>query len=463
MAAFVTALGSAACDGFISGPGLTDNPNAAIDATPEQLFIGVQAQQFVRQQGQLARQTAIYTQQIAGIFNQQLEFASEYRVTGQDIEVQWDGFYIGGGLVDMRKIREAARESGAARLEAMTMVWEALAMGTATSLWGDIPYREAANPEIASPKLDPQEQVYADLQELLSEAISILEGLDSSPMPLDLVYEGDVDRWIAAAHTLKARYYLHVAPRHGQAAYQAARDAALKGIMEAPGSLEEAMHGQAPGDFRAWHGSTVDDANIWAQFYEARADLAANERMIKVLVARGDPRLEAYFQPATDGEWRGANQFGRGPTPYSSLNREYRMSRTFRQPFITWMENQLILAEAEFQLGNGDAALGYVNDVRASLDMDPLPGPITLEQIMVEKWIAQYQNIDVYSDYRRTCYPRLVPGGPNAPVPAAEVPGRLPYGLGEEQQNPNVPSPSEQPAKNWNFADITCPTDGGTL
>jgi hypothetical protein len=63
----------------------------------------------------------------------------------------------------------------------------------------------------------------------------------------------------------------------------------------------------------------------------------------------------------------------------------------------------------------------------------------------------------VYSDWGRTCYPRLIPGGPSAttpPVPADRVPGRYVYGSTERQQNPNFAnlSPSQQPADNWNFA-----------
>jgi hypothetical protein len=88
---------------------------------------------------------------------------------------------------------------------------------------------------------------------------------------------------------------------------------------------------------------------------------------------------------------------------------------------------------------------------------------VTLEEIMVEKWIAQFQNVDVFSDWRRHCFPRLVPGGPSTatpPVPAARVPGRFAYGSTERQQNPNFAdlAPAQQPADNWNFREQgACP------
>ncbi len=67
-------------------------------------------------------------------------------------------------------------------------------------------------------------------------------------------------------------------------------------------------------------------------------------------------------------------------------------------------------------------------------------GPKTiasLADIMEEKYVAMYQNIEVWNDYKRSCYPALAPV-PN-PSFANKVPGRLFYGTGEANANPNVP------------------------
>lgn len=458
--------GLGACDHFLSGPGIDEDPNFPVGATAEQIFIGVQARGFLQMQGQFARTASIWTQQIAGINNQQRTYGSRYEQEEQDINTQFNGIYTAGGLVDIRRLRDLALEAGDPRLTGIAMVWEAFTMGTYASLFGDLPYREAAIPDIPAPVLDPQQQIYDDVQALLTGAIQHLEGAPGTPgFAVDLVYGGDTDRWIAAAHTLKARFYLHVAPRVGAAAYQDALQHAELGINEPPASPAQAIHGQAPGDFRAWHGGTLDDGNVWAQFVEARADLVANQRMVSILEQRADPRLTAYFAPV-DGAVRGADQFGVGgdPEPWSPLS-PGRVFREFRQPFITWAETQLIKAEAAFQLGSQETARTHLNGVRQAVGMAALEGPVTLEDIMVEKWIVQFQNIDVYSDWRRTCYPRLIPGGPEQdaagrPVPAARVPGRYVYGQTERQQNPNFAdlAPSQQPADNWNFEPVApCP------
>lgn len=460
-------LGLTACDDLLQGPGLTENPNSPTVASAEQLFVGVQARQAIIQQGQLARTTTIWVQQLSGIFNQQKEYGAFYNYSENEVNQSYNSIYVGGGLVDQRKVRELAAAAGNVRLEAIAMIYEALTIGTATALWGDIVYSEAVTSGITEPKLDPQEQVYAAVQRLLDEAIAKLQGAPTTAYPIDLVYQGNPERWRRAAYTLKARYHLHTAPRLGQAAYQAALAAANQGINEAPTSVAQARHGQAPGDWRQWHGSTLDDGNVWSQFNEARTDMAANDRFVTVLKARNDPRLEEYFVPASDGQYRGANQFGNPPadgsTAWSGLNRTIRVPRTFRQPYVTWAENQLIIAEAQLALNNAGAALAATNAVRTAVGMSALPGPITLEQIMIEKWIAQFQNIDAYSDYRRTCFPRLSPGG-SPSAPAASIPFRFPYAANERLQNPaNIPLPSAAPAKNWADANTTCPATGGTM
>jgi starch-binding outer membrane protein, SusD/RagB family len=447
------------CDSFLTGPGLTQDPNFPTEVTTEQLLVATQARLFLQMEGQAARTAAIWTQQIAGINNQQRDYGSRYDYSRNELDTNaaFNGFYTSGGLVDLRRLRDMAIADGDTRIQAIAMFMEAYMIGTATSLWGDLPYREAVDASIPAPAIDPQEQIYADVQDLLTQVITLFGAAPTTPLGPDLVYAGNTARWIAAAHTLKARYYLHVAPRVGAQAYQDALTHANLGINEAPATVSAAIHGQGPGDFRSVHGTTLNtDANIWANFLTERADLAANRRMIDILTQRNDPRLGEYHAQVAGGGYRGADQFGVGghPQPWSLPNPVTRVPLNFRQPLITWAETQLIKAEANFRLAGLPAALGNVNAVRQAIGMAALPGPITLEEIMVEKWIAQFQNIDVYSDWRRTCFPRLVPGGPNSPTPAARVPGRYVYGSTERQQNPNFASlaPAQQPADNWNFA-----------
>jgi hypothetical protein len=441
------ALLSAGCDSFLAGPGLTENPNNPVDASTTAQFVAVQANMFTRLEGQLARFAGIFTQQLIGSNNQQQLQGTQYGVVEGDVSGFMTAFYTGGGLVGMRKVQEAAEAAGDAQWEGIAKIWEAYAFGTAASLWGDLPYSEANNPEVLTPKLDPQQEIYTAVQALLDEAITLLGGAGPGPGSADLVYGGNVDRWRRAAYTLKARFNLHLAEREGNARYTAAIAAANQGINEAPTSTAQARHGQAPGDFRALHGNAVNEsANIWAQFLQSRQDIVAGDPLVSAMKARNDPRLNEYFDPNTQGNILGMNADGAvvGTGAAAVVNTSVRRALTFRQPLITWAENQLILAEAKHRTGDAAGALTHVNNVRTAVGM-PALAAVTITDVALEKYIAMYQNIEVWNDWKRTCVPLLKPYSTRT-----EVIGRLPYGSAERTNNPNVPLPSAAPARNWN-------------
>ena len=440
-----------ACRDYLSGPGLTENPNAPTQATIGQLFFAMQVGQFTLFEGQLARDAAMFTQQMAGVSGNSQRYGSSYDLDEKSAADAWGGFYTGGGLVDLRKIEQLARAQGDAQWLGIAEIWEAMSMGTAASVWGDIPYREAVS-AVSTPRLDPQEQVYRDVIALLDDGIALLVANGPGPRSLDLVYGGDTASWRRAAYTLKARFWLHMAERQGAPAYQAALAAAERGISAAPASVTEAVHGQAAGDFRSTHDNTPNNGNVWQLGgVAARGEIVAGQALVTTLLSRGnDPRLAGYFDPAAGSKppaFRGADEHGlpAGGTPSSFLNAAVRRALNFRQPLVTWSENQLIMAEAKYELGDAAGALANLNAVRAAVGLAALPGPVTLEQIMTEKYIVQFQNIDAWSDYKRTCIPDLRPGGSQS----ADIPGRLPYPAAERLANPNIPLPTAAPVRNW--------------
>ncbi len=470
----LTLLG-AGCTDFLQGPGLTENPNNPTTGTALQQLVSVQANMATRLEGQLARCAGVYTQQLIGSNNQQLTYCTQYAVTEADISGQMNGFYTGGGLLALRNIQAAAQASGDQFLLGVAKVWEGLAMGTATSVWGDLPYSQAVDPSIAEPVLDPQESIYAAAQSRLDEGIAALQaalpGASGNCVPAegDLIYcaaavsrATQIQRWIRAAYTLKARFHLHLVERNGTAEYGLALAAAQNGISEAPTGLtpqaiaSQAMNGQAPGDFRTFHGTTQDfDANIWGEFLSTRQDLVAGNVLIQILKTRNDPRLAAYFDANAKGQFIGSDQNNvavpKDSVP-SVINTSVRRQFTFRQPLVTWAENQLILAEAKYMTGDSVGAVLNVDAVRTAVGM-PALGNVSFTDVMTEKYIAMFQNIDVWSDFKRTCIPAVTPFGT-----ATEVLGRLPYGSAERTSNPHIPLPSAYPAgttgsspvRNWN-------------
>ena len=427
----VAAGAIAGCSGdYLSGPKLTEDPNKQTTVrTPNQYFIPVQANTWFLQEGHAARLTAIWHQQMAGT-ERQFSSYDVYSVGEADLEGEWATVYTGGGIIDARKLRDAAAAVADKKYQAVAKIYEAWFIGTAADIWGDVPYSEAVT-DAVTPKLDKQMDVYAAIETLLSSALADLAtGTGAGPGSSDLVYGGSTSKWTDFAHTLKARYYLHQAEVTAGAYAQA---------------LTEAQQGiKKGGDYLAYHGDLPAESNLWYQFQvvDRTGYMRAGKALVDTLANRGDPRLAQYFKgPPFVGSAPGQNN-----STASDLSDE-RLEPSFHQPLVTWRENQLIIAEAAYKTANQGLALSALNAVRSDVGLSTvsLSGEALYALIMTEKWIEDFQKIETFQDYNRSCYPRLVP----APG-ATRIPGRFLYPINERNSNSNIPDPSAQPVRNQN-------------
>ncbi len=436
----LAAASVAACADWLSGPKLTEDPNNPTGATPSQLLVAAQASLGTQFEGLLARMASMWTQQLAGVERQHFAYGI-YNTDESFASPEFSRIYIGGGLVDLREIQTKTEASGDSIFSGVAKVLEALVIGTAADIWGDIPYSEAAS-DVATPRLDPQEEVYAGVHAKLDTAIVFLQktgGNNGGPGAADLIYGGSAARWLEAAHTLKARFYLHLAERE-PARYAQALAEALLGIAS------------PLNDFRTFHSTAGTEQNIWYQFLTVQrtGDVAAGRFLVELLLSRNDPRLGEYFAQNAGGGYGGADP-GQGTTPDLSPVNPTRAAPDFRQPLITWAETRLIVAETENRAGDDVAALGALNAVRVAAGLGPLAGvtgAALLDSILVEKYVVLFQNIEAWATYQRTCVPRITPA-----APATQVPGRLFYGFDERNTNPNIPAPGVAPnteGPNWN-------------
>ena len=420
---------------------ITADPNAVPDAALDQLFTGIQVNTWFFGEGQISRLAALWTQQMTGT-DRQFTALDAYIFNEQDTDTEFQAIYTGGGLVDLKAAKALAEEQGRNAYLGILKIHEAYLFGMAASLWGDIPYSEAADPAIETPALDDQARVYAAVQDLLSEAIGDL-GRSGGPGAADLSFGGDPAAWRAVARTLKARFHMHWAEsdpsRYGQAITEA-----RQGILDAAGNWE------------AVHGAAAFENNVWHQFARDRSGyISAGDHLLPMMRERGDPRIAAFFTEVPGGGYLAP--FESGASPASQISETGRAAPDADFPLATCAENAYILAEAHHM--SGDEA-GAVSAARAALacqeayygvDLSAVreatgafSGEALLDAILEQKYVAQFLNIDVWNDYKRTCMPELEPrpGG---------VPGRFFYGLTERQTNPgNIPEPAQQPERNDN-------------
>jgi hypothetical protein len=504
-------LGTAGCDSFLTGNKLSENPNLPTAASITQLFVGVQAGQFAFEEGTVAMMMCEWVQACSATNGRFVQNAAQYNFgEGSNLGANsgdWTSVYAGGGLIDIRQVEADAQASGDSSWLGVAKIWEAFTMGTASAMWGNIPYSEAVSGKTA-PALDNRFVILGNLQTLLDQAIAELtNGSGAGPGATDLVFHGDRAKWIRVAYTLKARYYLETAESLGTPAYTLARDTALKGISD------------PSGDFSSFHTTATSERNMWAQFQTSSGfglDLEAGKALVDYMLARGDPRVPEYFCKNVTTAWKKGTKYAppnlpkkpvgslildsngnveevtavagdsssgaAEPTWATALNatttdnnvtwtnrgipyvgddfntpprlpasgfgcQPPRFADAARIPYVTYVENELILAEASAQLADEPSARTHLNNAYATVPglastAGVATGAALMDSIMMEKFVSMFQNIESISDYRRTCIPALVPSKNSFNF--THVPGRLYYPQNERNVNTNIPDASTQ-------------------
>lgn len=421
--------------------GYSEDPNNPTDAPADKVFVAGQvgSMQFI--ETHTARLASMWAQYFSGEDRQYLS-SYNYTVTGADFDNTWFLAYV-RGLTNLQIAREKyeALEVIPESQVAATKVLEALLMGQVTALWGDVPYSEAVDSEnTETPAYDPQPQVYDALDQILDEAIATLEGT-SVPISEDITtLNGDPEKWLKVAYTIKARHYMHTGD------YEEALSAAQNGIDAADGS----------GDMFVPHGFEIDrDMNLWHNFivFERSGYLQANDAFAVELLEQGNnpktneqARIEFYYT-TTSGGGRVVNTtdgFAAADAPYA---------------IVTYMENQLIIAEVEARqesAANDQNAIDALNDTRVYLDnkfgtdnyedLDLLDfqagGPYSditlLQHVFNWAYLGFIGQSEGFNFLRRIDYDVQE----MEPITGTQFPQRFLYPQTERNTNPNVPQPA---------------------
>ena len=454
--AAVAAIG---CSDFLSGDKLDFDPNRPTSAEAAQLLTAVQVNSYYILNGHAARVLAMWMQQMAGT-DRQYRGYDQYSIT-EGLFGEYSSAYTGGGLIDMRAIQADAEASGNKTLGGIAKVWEALVMSFVADMYGDASYSEAVDGDNhPQPALDGQLEIYASLQTLLDGAIADLSAHQGSVGDLDLSLGGDPDAWIHVANTLKARLYLHTAEVN-PSAYTSALSALCTGA-----TLATCTKGitSSAGDLNEYHSSASGEENIWWQFIARDRDsyMRPGKFLVDLMNSRSDPRRDEYFQLNGSGVYGGA-------APGEGLNTDLhsnlgltRLDPDYDQPILTYVETLAIIAEAAYRTNNIALARQALDALRATYGGAAIGGTLSgnalLLKILEEKYIALFQNYEVYNDWKRTCYPNIAPA---TQAYQGNVPARFTYPVAERSSNPdNIPDAGAQPRRNANDPVTATSADG---
>lgn len=449
------AIGTTACDEDTLDE-IDTNPN-----NPEQVSVNLLLPQVTTNVptavtgADLAWYSSVFVQHTAGVHAQMQE--ADRRAGLQNntlVNNMWNNIYA-GVLPDLDLIiaqgSEGGVEEGNFRHVGIAKVLKAYTISVATDIWGPVPYTEIGQGvENRTPTYNTQQQIYTEIQNLLSEAIEDLAKEAPSPGNQDLIYGGNATLWTRAAYSLKARYYNRLSNIDPQGSAAAALEAAAQGFQSNADNLT----------FRRYTAAAIGE-HPWYQESNDRRHHAVSESFVTTLRNLNDPRLEAMVAPAPNPSAAAGQPVIVGAPNGTQTNDQTSvlfsdptsavLNATSPMPMMTYDELLFIQAEAHLRLGNtGEALTAYQNGIRAAMERQ-ISAPagaidayiaanattVTLESIIRQKWIAfwLFQPIEAYNDWRRTGFPSFVAQHQISPPPL-----RFPYAQNELDTNEaNVP------------------------
>jgi hypothetical protein len=351
-------------------------------------------------------------------------------------------------------------DPGSVNMVAAAMIWKVYLFQRITDLWGDVPYSEALKgiSELnLSPAYDPQKDIYEDMLGTLKSAAGKFDTAKPFFNPeADLVYQGDINKWIAFANSLRLR----VATRLNRVDFAKYREG-LQELSNKP--MISSNEGSAIFPY-----NSMSRSPLWETMFRGESVVQNNPSkfLAGLLVNTGDPRVKLLLQkaplsilpifppyngvpnlvPDNDPVWNNYNKDG----DWGDISRIGLWFLRDETPGIIMSYAEVCFLQAEAALNGlwpGDANELLKAGIRADIGFYRLYGGneyaipeqevnnylaslqlADLEQVITQKWISfAFRNgYEAWSDYRRTGYPVLLDYYGN-PVNTTLVPVRMTY------------------------------------
>jgi hypothetical protein len=380
-------------------------------------------------------------------------------------------------VVPQLKTIFSSTDAGSAE-NALASIWWVYSFHRWTDYVGPIPYFKAGEPA-TSVAYDAQDKIYDDFFKRLAAATTILKAKTSEKPygAFDLVYGGDVNKWIKFANTLRLRLALRIS-KVDPARAKTEAEAAVAGGVLATSPDDDALVQ------RSTKGGDNNGLAIMSDWNEFRMSAA----MESVLKGYDDPRLPTYFLPAVKTNTYEGLRNGLTSTqltdPANTADYNSHVGQRWTSTGLGTAQNVMATAEAYFLMAEGAlngwsmggtakdfynkgienslkqwgvtsaAAISAYqtstktpvapNDFLKSAPLSNIPvawgstEAIQREQIGTQKWLAIFPDgFEGWAEYRRTRFPKLYPvaNSDNPDIPAGGVLRRIPILLIEQQTN----------------------------
>lgn len=369
-----------------------------------------------------------YPQYLAG------QAISQYTPYGFD--QLWQPLYT-DALPTLQDIIQRAADLGVYNYSGIAKTLLALNLMTATDIYGQVPYSQAnQGTDNLYPCYDSMEELYqAHIINLLDEAVDELQR-PSPELELyqqvqnDYIYSGDLAQWLKAAHAIRARYFLHLSNKQPELLATAVQEAE-QAFVSNDDDLQLIYEEQ---NVNPWYGFVGNATNKIMRPSSFLVDLLAGRGAFEV----ADPRLSIYVEKTGDGDdYTGivpGELMGGALDGNVDLTADTWHSRNEAPiQFITYAEMQFIIAEGLLATDQTAAYEAYLRGIEASMRKVGVTEPeiaaftggpeiavgaenLTISDIMLQKYIALFLQMETWTDMRRYQYDPQVYVGLEKPI-----------------------------------------------
>lgn len=413
------------CESYVGGD-VNKNPSrVSEDQVPLSTLLPTIIYNVSQTHYQIAFTTSRWTQQMADV--------GAGLIDSQDpssLESAWSTIYLNSLQVSTRMVTLAQTRNSPAYV-GIGKTMQALNLGLLTDSFEAVPWKQALTGSAnLTPDYDSQETLYSEINRLLDEAIVELQKPASASVFIpsatdDLVYGGNLTRWLKLATALKARYAIHLSAKNPATAANKVIQALAGTAMTS--NDDDFLLNYNTRNLNPWH-SGVALANNTGNLFMKWSDYT-------VKLMTDDPRLPLIARPlkvvdpVAPGTLVGLVNGIAAPPGMQSSNAELNEYTYFGRAvapilMFTYAEQKFIEAEAGFIAGGGTTTsagtseavrTATIQGIRSNMtrmgvadtaitryvNRVPSAATLRLQDIMTEKYKAQMLNPETWVDMRR--------------------------------------------------------------
>ena len=295
-------------------------------------------------------------------------------------------------------------------------VLQAINLGLITDTWEAAPYSEGLKgSEFTHPSYDSQEQLYQTVMGLLDQAIADLGAAEDPffiPGDYDLAYGGDVAEWVKLAHSLKARFMIHLSNKSPN--WQNILNEVDLGMDANSDNFQLAYTSANPNPWFTNVAKAAETGNFSVTHAGYFIDMLNGTNY-----GVEDPRAPLIADPGFDtvaiADYIGVVSWDEDAPEANTLISTKIIQEETPIVMMSFAEVKFIEAEAALNVDMSRAQAAYEDGIAAHFEQlgadgltdylaNPAVATADLEHIMKEKFIALFLNAETWVDMRRHHY-----------------------------------------------------------